>query len=401
MRKLKKILVVSLGMEIGGAERSLLTMLSELDYSKVEVDLFLLHRKGDLLKYIPKEVNVLEENECYSQLAIPLIDVVKNKKYSIVYGRIKAKILAKIYDAFHRPKNESYVELEYSHKYTQKYMPQIADDKYDLIISYLTPHYFAAKKAYGRKKIAWIHTDYAYIDCDVNSEKKMWDQYDKIVAISVAVKESFLKKFPMLEDKIIMIENTVSRKFIACQANEIDVSNQLDQHNVRLLSIGRFCYPKNFDNIPEICSLLIKQGHKVKWYIIGFGEDENLIKSKIEEYNMEKSVVILGKKINPYPYIKACDIYVQPSRYEGKAITVLEAQALNKPVIITNYGTASSQLRDGSNGIIVSLDNPKCAKEMGKVIDDMKLQKSLIENCKRIQFPNDFSILYDLCEDKI
>ena len=398
---MKKILVVSLGMEIGGAERSLLTMLSELDYSKAEVDLFLLHRKGDLLKYIPKEVNVLEEKECYSQLAIPLIDVVKNKKYSIVYGRIKAIILAKIYDVFHRPKNESYVELEYSHKYTKKYMPQITDDKYDLIISYLTPHYFAVEKAYGRKKIAWIHTDYAYIDCDVNSEKRMWDQYDKIVAISVAVKESFLKKFPMLEDKIIMVENTVSRKFIERQANEIDVLNQLDQQSVRLLSIGRFCHPKNFDNIPEICSLLIKQGHNVKWYIIGFGEDENLIKSKIKEYGMEKSVIILGKKINPYPYIKACDIYVQPSRYEGKAITVLEAQALNKPVIITNYGTASSQLRDGSNGIIVSLDNQECAKEMGKVIDDMKLQKNLIENCKHMQFPNDFSILYDLCEDKI
>ena len=401
MRKLKKILVVSLGMEIGGAERSLLTMLSELDYSKVEVDLFLLHRKGDLLKYIPKEVNVLEENECYSQLAIPLIDVVKNKKYSIVYGRIKAKILAKIYDAFHRPKNESYVELEYSHKYTQNYMPQIADDKYDLIISYLTPHYFAAKKAYGRKKIAWIHTDYAYIDCDVNSEKKMWDQYDKIVAISVAVKESFLKKFPMLEDKIIMVENTVSRKFIERQANEIDVLNQLDQQSVRLLSIGRFCHPKNFDNIPEICSLLIKQGHNVKWYIIGFGGDENLIKSKIKEYGMEKSVIILGKKINPYPYIKACDIYVQPSRYEGKAITVLEAQALNKPVIITNYGTAGGQLKNGNNGIIVSLNNKECAEDIGKIIDDIKLQRKLTENCEKMQFPNDFGILYELCEDKI
>ena len=398
---MKKILIVSLGMEIGGAERSLLTMLSELDYSKVKVDLFLLHRKGDLFKYIPKEVNVLKENEYYSQLAIPLKEVVKNKKYSIAYGRIKAKILAKIHDIFHHPENESYVELEYSHKYTKKFMPWISDEKYDLIISYLTPHYFAAERAHGRKKIAWIHTDYGYIDCDVNSEQKMWNQYDKIVAISVAVKESFLKKFPMLEDKIIMVENTVSRKFIERQANEIDVLNQLDQQSVRLLSIGRFCHPKNFDNIPEICSLLIKQGHKVKWYIIGFGEDENLIKSKMKEYDMEESVIILGKKINPYPYIKACDIYVQPSRYEGKAITVLEAQALNKPVIITNYGTAGGQLKNGNNGIIVSLNNKECAEEIGKVIDDIKLQSELTENCEHMQFPNDFYILYDLCEGKI
>ena len=332
-------------------------------------------------------MNVLKENQYYSQLAIPLKEVIKNKKYSIAYGRIQAKILAKIYDIFHRPKNESYVELEYSHKYTKRFMPQIADENYDLIISYLTPHNFfaALEKAFGKKKVAWIHTDYEYIDCDVNSEKEMWDQYDKSLAISAAVKASFLKKFPMLEHKIIMVENTVSRKFIRCQANEFDVLNQLDQHSVKLLSIGRFCHPKNFDSIREICSLLIKQGHKVKWYIIGFGEDENLIKSRIEEYRMEKTVIILGKRINPYPYIKACDIYVQPSRYEGKAITVLEAQALNKPVIITNYGTASSQLKDRKiTELLLVWKTKSVQKKLEKLLITWNLQKKLTENCKHM-----------------
>lgn len=397
---MKKVLIVSLGMEIGGAERSLITMLSELDYSKVEIDLFLLHKRGDLLKYVPKEVNLLEENEYYSQLSIPFKTVIKNRKIGVAYGRLQAKISAKLYNMLHCIKGESYVELEYSHKCTKKYMPQISDKKYDLVISYLTPHYFAAEKTIGKKKIAWIHTDYAYINCDVQSEKKMWEQYDYIVAISDAVRDSFLQKFPTLKHKIIMIENTVSRKFIAEQADAFDVSDEMDQKSTKLLSIGRFCYPKNFDSIPEICSYLLGQGHKIKWYIIGFGLDENLIRTEIAKYGMEDTVIILGKKTNPYPYMKACDIYVQPSRYEGKAITVLEAQALNKPVIITNYGTASGQLQDGCNGIIVSMESQACAREIGKIIEDKMLQRKLSEGCKQMKFPNDFDVLYELSEDE-
>ena len=114
-------------------------------------------------------------------------------------------------------------------------MPQISDKKYDLVISYLTPHYFAAEKTIGKKKIAWIHTDYAYINCDVQSEKKMWEQYDYIVAISDAVRDSFLQKFPTLKHKIIMIENTVSRKFIAEQADAFDVSDEMDQEKHEII----------------------------------------------------------------------------------------------------------------------------------------------------------------------
>ena len=98
---MKKVLIVSLGMEIGGAERSLITMLSELDYSKVEIDLFLLHKRGDLLKYVPKEVNLLEENEYYSQLSIPFKTVIKNRKIGVAYGRLQAKISAKLYNMLH------------------------------------------------------------------------------------------------------------------------------------------------------------------------------------------------------------------------------------------------------------------------------------------------------------
>ena len=103
---------------------------------------------------------------------------------------------------------------------------------------------------------------------------------------------------------------------------------------------------------------------------------------------MEKNVIILGKKNNPYPYIKKCDIYVQPSRYEGKCVTVREAQILNKPVIISDYATAGSQLVDGLDGIIVPMDNEGCARGIARVIKDKDLQNRLIENTKCRDYTN-------------
>ena len=169
---------------------------------------------------------------------------------------------------------------------------------------------------------------------------------------------------------------------------------------VNLLSIGRFCTAKNFDSVPEICSLLQKEIPNICWYIIGYGSDENLIKDKIKEYHMEEHIILLGKKDNPYPFIKHCDFYVQPSRYEGKALTVVEAQILSKPVIIAAYPTAPSQLRDGIDGIIVPQDPQGMAFGIYKVLKDVELQKKLVENCQKKDYSNSEQIerLYQLME---
>lgn len=119
------------------------------------------------------------------------------------------------------------------------------------------------------------------------------------------------------------------------------------------------------------------------WYIIGFGSDEQLIRRRIAECGMENRVILLGKKENPYPYIKACDLYVQPSRYEGKCVTVREAQMLGKPIVITNYETAKSQLENGVDGIIVPLDNQKCAEGILNLLKCDGLLDALVSNCRK------------------
>lgn len=382
----KKILVVSHALELGGAERALLGMLYSFDYSRVEVDLFLMRHQGELMHLIPKEVNLLSESSDCACLAVPLIDIIKKGKLRMAYGRLKGRSKSNKYAKKHNI-NASNVAIEYSHKYTYRFMPAL-NDSYDIAISYLTPHYFVSEKANANTKIAWIHTDYARIDIDVESELKMWSAYDYIASISDKCTEGFCSKFPTLRDKILRFDNIISSEFIMKQAEEFNAESEFDNNCIKLLSIGRFCEAKNFDNIPEICKIIRSRGLNVKWYIIGFGGDEQLILSKIKEYNMEDYVIILGKKDNPYPYIKACDLYVQPSRYEGNCVSVHEAQVLNKPVVITKYATSASQLTDGFDGIIVPMNNKECAEGICKILNNADLMNRLIVNTENTDYSN-------------
>ena len=386
---MKKIFVFSHALEIGGAERALLGLLESFDVSGYEVDLFLMRHEGELMGRIPDKVHLLPPIEEYSCLAVPIADVLRRKQFGIAMGRLTAKKKARDFLKKYAVTGDNDVELEYSHKYTLKYMPEISGTEYDLAISFLTPHYFVSEKVKAKKKIAWIHTDYSHLEVDTESEEKMWGKYDYIASISDKCTEGFLKRFPSLESKIKRIDNIILPSFIISQANSENIETQMPKNNgMTLLSVGRFSNAKNFDNVPEICKMIRETGLDIRWYLIGYGGDEDLIRRKIAEAGMEDYVIILGKKENPYPYIKACDLYVQPSRYEGKAVTVREAQILHKPVVITAFETSKSQLADGFDGVIVPMDNEGCAAGIASVLRDENLRQRLIDNTKKTDYTN-------------
>lgn len=390
---MKSILIVSHAMELGGAENALLGLLENLDPNEYHVDLFLLRHTGELLRQLPEYVNLLPENPRYSCMAIPMGQVIRRKQFGVALARLIGKLCAK-----RKIKQlgfqDSDIELEYSHKYTVHAMPMISDKEYDLAISFLTPHYYVIEKVKAKRKAAWIHTDYSKVRVDRASQLQMWDRYDTIVSISDRVTDSFLSVFPELKEKVTVIGNMLPAAYIGRVADAMNAKPEMPEDGaVRLLSIGRFCVAKNFDSIPEICRNIIEAGISVKWYIIGFGGDEALIRQQIQRHGMEEHVIILGKKDNPYPYIKACDIYVQPSRYEGKCVSVIEAQALHKPVVITNYATSSSQLKNGVDGVIVPQDHHGCAEALAKIINDRELQEKLIANTYKTDYSNSHEVI--------
>ena len=303
----------------------------------------------------------------------------------------------RIYEARQR---RNRAELEQRRKRIGEALPGLTE--YDLAISFLTPHYFVAEKVRAKKKIAWIHTDYSVVQVDTVSELAMWGAYDAITSISENVTAAFLSVFPTLRDKIVLIENILPKGLISKQADAFAVENEMpNDGSIQLLSIGRFTNAKNFDNVPDICCHILEAGQDIKWYLIGYGGEEPLIRQRIQEAGMADRVIILGKKENPYPYIKACDLYVQPSRYEGKAVTVREAQMLCKPVVITRYTTSASQLEDGVDGVIVPMDNESCAEGIASMLRDEELQQRLIENTKVRDYTNaeEVNKLYQILEN--
>ena len=299
---MKKIFIFSHALEIGGAEKALLGLLETIDTTNYQVDLFLMRHHGELLRYIPKEINLLPESKQYSCLAIPIADVIKKGQIRVALGRLKGKRAAakqvKKLDA-----GDNDIGLEYSHKFTAKYMPIISRKEYDIAISFLTPHYFVAEKVNAKKKIAWIHTDYSKVQTDIDSQLKMWEPYDYIASISNQAAEEFKKVFSPLADKVFTMENIIPMEYLNKLVDAFSVKKEMPEDgSVKLLSVGRFCFAKNFDSIPEICSMLIDKGINVRWYLIGFGSDEQLIRNRIAEFNMEDHVIVLGKRENPYPY---------------------------------------------------------------------------------------------------
>lgn len=395
---MKKLLIASFDMEVGGVERSLISMLNNFDYKNNEVDLMLYSHTGDFMSFLTDKVNLLSENHKYSTFRKSIRQTIKEGNYFLGATRILSKIVAKVKGKLNTIDEIGYYQMQLMWKYALPFLSNI-DKEYDVAISYLWPHYFVAEKVKAKRKIAWIHTDYSTIETDVDMDLKMWNKFDYIMAVSEECKNAFLKKYPRLKDKVKVMENITSPDFIRTMAKESIEEDIKSDNSFKLVSVARLSHAKGIDNAVRALKILHNRGlTNIKWYVVGYGGDEEMIRNLIKENNLEDSFILLGKKINPYPCMKAADIYVQPSRYEGKAVTVVEAQILGKPVIITNYTTAKSQVRENIDGYICELSVQGIAHGIEKLYKDEELRNKIANNCNSIDYSNNFELkkLYKL-----
>ena len=390
---MRDILIASYDLEVGGVERSLISMLNNFDYDNNKVDLMLYSHTGEFMDLIPKSPNLLEENKKYKTFRMSIAQTIKKGEILIGLSRLLAR---------YKSKGNGIAQMQYIWEYSLPFLPK-NHKKYDMAISFLWPHYYVAEKVDANMKIAWIHTDYSIIDTDIEMDLKIWNKYDYIAAVSQDCKKSFLKKYPQLKDKVIVIENITSPDFVKRLANE-EIDELKEDKYFKVLSVGRYCEAKGFDNAIKAMKVLKDRGYEdIKWYIVGYGSDEAMLKELIKENNLEDSFILLGKRNNPYPYMKKCDLYAQPSRYEGKAVTVTEAQILGKPIMLTNYATANSQVRNGIDGYITELSIGGIADGIEKLYKDKKLRDLLANNCKNTNYANSYELdkLYSLIDGGI
>ncbi len=388
MKLLKKtILFIINNLNCGGAEKALISLLETIDYTNYNVDLFLFKHEGIFLAKLPKQVNLLNEPLEYKyfdmSIKAAIKSCIKKGRFDIAISRIYAGYI------FNTEKNKAICEQRVW-KHLSKSIQKL-NKNYDVAIGYLenNPVYFCIDKVTAKKKLGFIHNDYEKLGMNHKFDTKYFKKLDNIVTVSNECAFVLKKVFPNYKEKVEVMHNIVSPKAI----NKLSLDSQVIKNGgIKLVSIGRLHDQKGFDMAIEACENLVKYGFDFKWYVIGEGEERGRLEKVIENKNLEERFILLGLKENPYPYIRNADIYIQPSRFEGKSIAIDEAKILKKPIVVTNFSTVKDQIQDNENGIIVEMNAKSIAKGIKKLIDDEKLREKLITNLSKEQLGTESEI---------
>ncbi|MBD3843203.1 MAG: glycosyltransferase [Campylobacterales bacterium] len=385
----KKLLFIINNLNCGGAEKALISLLENINYKYYDVDLLLFKHEGIFLNKVPKGVNLLSEPPNYKYYDMPFIDVIqktlRERKVKILLWRVLAGFV------FRSKKNASIREQE-SWKYISKSLEPL-EKEYDAAIGYLekNPIYYCVEKVNAKVKIGFIHNDYIKLGMDKKIDEKYFQSLSNIVTVSEGCVDVLKETFPIYKEKVELMFNIVSPatiKKMALEHNDIKARKTV----MNITSVGRLTFQKGFDLAIDACKLLINRGYNVTWNVIGEGEERENLEKLIEKHGLQKEFKLIGLKENPYPYINASDIYVQPSRYEGRCLTITEAKILNKPIVATNFKVVYDQLENLKNSLIVEQDPESIANGIEKLIIDPLLIIEFKKNLSKENYNNEMEI---------
>ena len=375
----KKILFVMEHLGIGGAEKSLVTLLSCLDYSKYDVDLFLFRKTGVLLSFVPDEVNILLEIPEYRNLSQSPI---KSLVYFFMQKKIKLFFFNLLYlirlSFCHFILQREYIGWKYIRNFFGTF-----DKHYDIAIGFLEKKtiYFTVDKINADKKIGYIHNDYLKIQHNKSLDNHYFAYLDNVVTVSEHCLKVLQQTFATQYSKFIMIRNIISPSIINAMANEKVA--EINRKYITIVTVARLVEQKGIDNAIIICEKLLEEVENIKWYVIGEGSEREKIEKLITKKGLENIFFLIGAQSNPYKYMRIADIYVQPSRFEGYGITIAEAKALCKPIVASNIPEFQEQLIDLETGLLCD-SNDSMAIAILNLITNKKLRKILANNLKSI-----------------
>ncbi len=376
--KKKKLLIVAHHLTIGGVQKSLLSALKVIDYEKFDVTLYLRKNRTDLLPFVDERVNVIinddkthyyrKPHSVFLQTLVAFCKALGKKEESEKYNN-------KLKDAI----------VNYSMEYEKKRF--FSSEKYDIAIAYVQGYtaLFVAECVNAEKKYVFFHSS---VDELHEVHGRCIDKFQKIVAIHNEQKELIKEWYPSVADRIVVVENYCDKTLIEEQSKEITVDKP--ENKLVLCSCGRFSRVKGFDIAVESAKLLKEKNVPFLWYFVGDGPEKNNIEKLIKQYSLNDDIVITGMKKNPYPYIRACDIYVQPSREESLGLTIVEAQYLNKPVVSTKTMGGSKLIKNEENGILCNISCEGISESVKMLYQNADLAEKIVAYLKNTDYSRDF-----------
>lgn len=394
----KSILFMLINMNVGGTEKALLNMISELPKNQFDITIFMLEEYGGFLDSIPSEVRV-EYYKGYHNIKeiikkpihVTALDFFKKGKL------VKALIMIFIYFISKITKERSLF-----YKYILTSYP-IDKKEYEIAVAYAGPmdfiSYFIAHKIKSKRKLQWIHFDITKIGFNKYFAAKIYKKFDRIFVVSKEGKNKLVSMLPKLNYKINEFSNIVSPELVEVMAGE-GMGFEDQYEGIRILTVGRLSKEKGQDLAIPVLAKLKENGINVRWYCIGDGNARDEYEQLINSYNLKNDFILLGVYANPYPFMKQCDIYVQTSRHEGYCITLAEARCFDNPIISTNFTGASEQILDEETGLLVSFDEYQMYKAISRLLNDYKLRKKIKTNLQREIIGNTMEIdkLYKIAD---
>lgn len=375
---MKKVLFVIDTLRMGGAEKSLVSLLKALDPTRVNVDLLVFEGGGVLQQDIPEWVTVIEADPVTCAMTLELRKYLKNLlkagKYRAAAARIRMTLSAK--------KHKKSDPANFSWGTVAAHIPAL-QGHYDAAVGYLEgfSDFYVIDKVDAEKKFGWIHIDMTD-RVPAKREKQYYAALDGIATISDICLNAFVKHFPGVSDKIRIIENIVLPQEVQQKA-AADIQPDWKPDVCHLVTVGRLDYQKGIDVAARACKVLKERGIHICWHVYGKGVMHSEISAYIAEHELGEMFILEGMNPNPYPYMKKADILVQPSRWEGKSIVLDEAKILGKAIVVTNYTSVYDQIEDGVTGVITGMEPEQIADGIQRLLEDEKLKCTLEENCLR------------------
>ena len=353
-------------LQSGGVSKSIVNLLNVMDRTTYDVHLLLLDRAGDILSpYLPSDitVHVNREIENLHRGLRGVRALLFTGHLLLAFGSLLRMLMSKISRAW-------------AGRWLAYLMPRFTDLTFDLIIDYGGQQqlYYMVDKLDGKKKITFFHNDYSKWPYYYAADRLYYPKVDQILSISQTCVDVLKAYFPDCKDKISVMQNISSPVLITKQANE---TVDLPIAPLLLVSLGHIMRRKGTDFSIDAAKILQKKGVEFKWMLVGKVVEKDLIR-RIEQEVLADRFVVLGIRSNPYPYIKAADIYVHPARFEGKSIALDEAKILCKPIIVTNFSTVNDQFEDRVNASICEMNGDALADAIIELAANKELRQSYV-----------------------
>ena len=387
----KKLLVTAMSMNIGGAEKSLVNLLNLLDYEEYDVDLLLFQRRGEFLPQIPVEVNIISVPEIDILYGVePCDPIPAAKRVALMAWRYLSTGITRVaVRQFDRRRL-----LRWQRFYSAR-IPNLLGH-YDCAVSYSggETFWYVAEKVEADVLTVYYHNDYSNIDIDVTGEIRYLERADYVATISEICADSLRRIFPTQEGKVRIAQNPTCVS-LTRRLGEVRVEDGFGSNSsrIKIVSVGRVEDSKGFDMAVMAASIVKHEiGPCFEWLIVGDGSRRESVQALIEREGVSDVIRLVGSKLNPYPYMASADLLAQTSRFEGKPVVVDEARVFGLPVLATDFTSASDQVRDGVDGLIVPMNPSGIARGLEDLLRDSSLLKRLSEHAAAV----DVAALEDL-----